>query len=155
MSDKRIPWDQYFMAIVDVVATRATCDRGKSGAVIVKDKQIVSTGYVGSPSGMVHCDEVGHLFYRMTIDKETKEHCGRTIHAEMNAIAQAAKNGISTNGAIMYCSMTPCWDCGKLIVQSGIIRAVCKNDYHASQRTKDLFWNTGIALVIMDESLTY
>lgn len=153
---RRSTWLDYFMRIVDVVASRATCDRGKGGALVVKDNQVISAGYVGAPSGRPHCDEVGHLF-QVVVDEDGKErkHCVRTIHAEMNAIAQAAKRGASTNGAILYCSMAPCWDCGKLVHQSGIIRVICQNDYHGSERTKELFHAVGIALAIIEESFRY
>ena len=92
----RPSWDQYFIDMMDTVATRATCDRGKSGCIIVKDRRIISTGYVGSPPGLAHCDDVGHLM-KQVIDDDgtTRQHCMRTIHAEQNAICQAAKHGIS------------------------------------------------------------
>ena len=98
-------WDKYFLSIADVVASRATCDRLHVGAVIVKDRAIVSTGYNGSISGTNHCDDVGHLW-----NKE-HTHCERTVHAEMNAIAQAAKLGNSVDGSTLYLTHTPCWIC--------------------------------------------
>ena len=109
MNNTRPPWDQYFLELSDIVASRATCDRGKSGCVIVKEKRVLATGYVGSPSGLPHCDEVGHLLREVTYeDGVTKQHCVRTIHAEQNALAQAAKHGIAVNGATLYCKMEPC-----------------------------------------------
>jgi dCMP deaminase len=89
--------DNYFLRIVEVVGSRGTCDRGRSGCIIVKDKNIISTGYVGAPHGLDHCDDVGHLI----IDN----HCIRSTHAEQNAIINAAKNGVKLNGATLYCTM--------------------------------------------------
>ncbi len=151
---ERCDWDEYFLKIVDVVATRATCDRGRSGCVITKDRNILATGYVGSPSGMPHCDDVGHVFAKyIDEDGNVSTHCVATIHAEQNAIAQAAKNGISINGATLYCSMVPCIVCAKLIVQCGIKRVVAKKDYQRSKETKELFKKIGIELVIINNEV--
>ena len=96
----RPSWDEYFLGLMDEVANRATCDRGRSGCIVVRDKQIVCTGYVGSPEGFPHCDEVGHLMKEVVEEDGTSRmHCVRTIHAEQNAICQAAKHGISLKGA--------------------------------------------------------
>jgi dCMP deaminase len=101
--NNRPSWDDYFLGIADSVSKRATCDRGKSGCVIVKDKQILVTGFVGSPAGFAHCDDIGHQIKRLTHeDGKVTEHCMRTIHAEQNAICQAAKQGISIEGATIY-----------------------------------------------------
>jgi len=110
---ERLSWDDYFLKeIVPAVAKRATCDRGRSGAIIVKDKRILTTGYVGSPSGLPHCDDVGHLIHEVIDENGVKsKHCVRTLHAEENAILQAAKFGISIEGATIYCSMVPCFRC--------------------------------------------
>ncbi len=154
---KRPSWDEYFMQIVDAVAQRATCDRGKSGAVIVKDKQILSTGYVGAPAGLPHCDEVGHLMMKY-IDDSGKEsmHCVRTTHAEQNAIVQAAKHGIAINGGTIYCTMEPCLTCAKMIINAGIKRVVAKKRYHAAQLTREFFKQAGVKLeVLNDEVMKY
>ena len=111
---KRLPWDEYFMQIAVQVATRSTCDRKHVGAVIVRDRTILSTGYNGSVRGMPHCDDVGHMM------EDT--HCVATVHAEANAIIQAAKNGTSIDGADIYVTASPCWNCFKLIANSGIRR---------------------------------
>ena len=153
----RPSWDEYFMQIVDTVASRATCDRGKSGAVIVKDKQILSTGYVGAPRGLPHCDDVGHLMMKY-IDEDGKEsmHCVRTTHAEQNAIVQAAKHGIAINGATIYCTMEPCLTCAKMIINAGIKRVVCKKRYHAGRLTREFFKQAGVKLdVLQDEVMKY
>lgn len=156
MNKKRPSWDEYFLKIVDIVASRGSCDRGRAGAVIVRDNQIVSAGYAGAPSGLPHCDDVGHMFQDV-IDEDGKrrKHCVRTIHAEKNAIVQAANKGVATDGATMYSSMVPCWDCATMVVQSGIKRVVCKNDYQASSRTKELFRVLGVALTIVEDSYRY
>ena len=110
----RVPWDEYFMQIAAQVATRSTCDRKHVGAVIVRDKTILSTGYNGSVRGMPHCDDVGHMM--------ENTHCIATVHAEANAIIQAAKNGTAIDGADIYVTASPCWNCFKLIANSGIRR---------------------------------
>jgi dCMP deaminase len=112
----RSSWDQYFMDIATQVATRATCDRKHVGAVIVRDRTILSTGYNGSIRGMPHCDEVGHMM--------ENGHCVATVHAEANAILQAAKNGVRIDGATLYTTASPCWPCFKLIANSGCVRIV-------------------------------
>ncbi len=108
----RAKWEEYFMNIAKQVATRSTCDRKHVGSLIVKDKTILSTGYNGSIRGMPHCDEVGHLM--------ENGHCVATIHAEMNAILQAAKNGVMIDGAEIYITASPCWICFKMIANAGI-----------------------------------
>ena len=104
----RPSWDEYFMEIADTVSKRATCDRGRSGCVIVRDKQILVTGYVGAPKGLHHCDEVGHLMKKVIHeDGSITNHCVRTFHAEQNAVCQSARLGISLLGATIYCRITP------------------------------------------------
>jgi dCMP deaminase len=112
----RSSWDQYFMDIARQVATRATCDRKHVGAVVVRDRTILSTGYNGSIRGMPHCDEVGHMM--------ENGHCVATVHAEANAILQAAKNGVRIDGATLYTTASPCWPCFKLVANSGCVRIV-------------------------------
>ena len=112
----RASWDDYFMNMVHVVASRATCDRKHVGAVIVKDRTVLSTGYNGSVRGQPHCDEVGHQM--------EDGHCVRTVHAEANSIIQAARNGVSIDGATMYTTAHPCWFCLKLIMNAGLKRVV-------------------------------
>ncbi|MCH3924737.1 MAG: deaminase [Bacteroidales bacterium] len=144
---ERPSWDKYFLEIVSVVAKRATCNRGRSGCVIVKDKQILVTGYVGSPNGLPHCDEVGHLFKKMIDDDgNVSNHCVRTVHAEQNAICQAAKRGIALDGATLYCTMTPCRTCAMMIINCGIKRVVCQNKYHSGSETEQLFKDSKIVL---------
>ena len=118
---ERPTWHQYFMTITRQVAERSTCQRAKVGAVIVRDKNILATGYNGAPAGMPHCTDVGCLIYESkTPNGETEENCFRTIHAEMNAIAQAAKNGSSIKDASIYITHTPCIHCLKVLVNTRI-----------------------------------
>jgi len=142
------------MAICDTVGGRGTCDRGRSGAVIVRDKRIVSTGYVGSPMGLKHCDEIGHEF-KDTVheDGHVSKHCVRTSHAEQNAICQAARFGTMIDGGTLYCKMTPCYTCAKMIINSGIKRVVAQKDYHAGDDTKRVFKEAGIQFDIVDATL--
>jgi len=143
----RPSWDDYFMEVMEAISKRATCDRGRSGCVIVRNKQILVTGYVGSPMGLPHCDEVGHQMKKMlNEDGTTSEHCVRTVHAEQNAICQAAKLGVSIDGATVYCRMTPCRTCAMLIINCGIKRVVCERKYHAGAESEEMFKKVGIAL---------
>ncbi len=148
----RPSWDDYFIDICASVAKRATCDRGKSGSVIVKDKRILSTGYVGSPVGSQHCDDIGHEF-KDTIHEDGKitKHCVRTTHAEQNAICQAARFGIPIEGGTIYCKMTPCYVCAKMIINSGLKRVVAEKDYHAGDDTKRIFKEAGIKFDIINK----
>lgn len=144
---RRPSWDDYFLGIADSVSKRATCDRGKSGCVIVKDKQILVTGFVGSPAGFAHCDEVGHQMKSITHeDGQTTEHCMRTIHAEQNAICQAAKLGIPIEGSTIYTRMTPCRTCTMLIINCGIKRVVCERKYHAGRESENMFVEADVSL---------
>ncbi len=153
----RPTWDEYFVEIMHAVAKRATCDRGRSGCVIARDRQVLVTGYVGAPRGAAHCDEVGHQLKKVTHENGTiSEHCMRTAHAEQNAIVQAAKLGISIDKGTLYCSMTPCSTCAKMIVNAGIVRIVCEKKYHAGAESERLFRDAGIELAYLsDETMTY
>lgn len=137
--------DDYFLRIVEVVGSRGTCNRGKSGCVIVKNKNIISTGYVGAPHGLDHCDDVGHLM--------DNNHCIRSTHAEQNALINAAKNGVKTEGATLYCTMYPCFSCCKMIINAGIKRVVAQNDYHASDESKVYFFKAGVDIVLVNSEI--
>lgn len=151
---KRPSWDEYFTEVSRVVAKRATCDRGRSGCVIVKDKHILTTGYVGSPPGFPHCDEVGHLMKtNVHADGSGSQHCIRTVHAEQNAIAMAAKLGIPLEGATLYCKMTPCRLCAMLIASVGIVRVVAEKKYHAGKESEEVFNAAKIRLDFVSEQL--
>jgi len=126
----RPTWDQYFMTITRQVAERSTCTRAKVGALIARDKNILASGYNGSPAGMPHCTDVGCLVYTSTTPSgEIEENCFRTIHAEINAIAQAAKNGASIRDADIYITHTPCIHCFKVLINTGIRRIVYERVY--------------------------
>lgn len=154
MKDNRPSWDAYFLEITRTVATRATCDRGRSGCVIVRDRQILVTGYVGSPRGLPHCDDVGHQMKKMVHeDGKVTQHCVRTVHAEQNAITQAARLGISIEGSTLYCKMTPCRTCAMLIINCGIKRVVCEKKYHAGAESEEMFSTAGIELQFIDEEI--
>lgn len=143
----RPSWDKYFMEVADAISKRATCDRGRSGCVIAKDKQILATGYVGSPVGFPHCDDVGHQMKKVIHeDASISEHCVRTVHAEQNAICQAAKRGVSINGATIYCRMTPCRTCAMLLINSGIKRVYAERKYHAGAESEAMFKKAKIKL---------
>lgn len=127
---ERPSWDEYFMAITAEVAKRSTCTRAQVGAVIVRERSILATGYNGSPAGMPHCFDVGCLVYEShTPDGNIEENCFRTIHAEINAIAQAARNGSSIAGADVYVTHTPCIHCLKVLVNTGVKRVVYAKAY--------------------------
>jgi dCMP deaminase len=122
---KRADWDEYFMNVARVVSSRSTCDRKFVGAVIVRDKTILSTGYNGSVRKLPHCDETGHMM--------ENNHCVATIHAEANAIIQAAKNGVCIDGASIYTTASPCWICFKLIANAGL-RRICFGEFYRDER---------------------
>jgi len=158
VSDYRRPtWDEYFMEVANAIAKRATCDRGRSGCVIAKDNQILATGYVGAPAGLPHCDDVGHQMKKMLHEDGTiTEHCVRTVHAEQNAICQAAKRGVAINGATLYCRMTPCRTCAMLIINCGIVRVVAEYRYHDAAESEEMFKMAGIKLqYVHNEVLKY
>ena len=144
---RRPTWDDYFLELADAASRRATCDRGKSGCVIVRDKQVLATGYVGSPAGLPHCDEVGHLLKKVIQeDGSITEHCLRTVHSEQNAICQAARRGISIEGATIYTRMTPCRTCTMLLINCGIKRVVCERKYQLAEESEQLLTEAGIEL---------
>ncbi|MBI3315420.1 MAG: cytidine/deoxycytidylate deaminase family protein [Candidatus Omnitrophica bacterium] len=137
----RVDWDEYFMNIARVASSRSTCDRKFVGAVIVRDKTILSTGYNGSIRKIPHCIDVGHMM--------ENGHCVATIHAEANAIIQAAKNGVCIDGATIYTTASPCWVCFKLIANSGI-RRICYGEFYRDKRIFDFAKKLDIELVALD-----
>jgi dCMP deaminase len=139
---ERSSWDQYFMDIARQIATRATCDRKHVGALLVRDKTILSTGYNGSIRGLPHCDEAGHMM--------ENGHCVATVHAEANAIIQAAKNGVRIDGATMYTTASPCWPCFKLIANSGCVRIVF-GEFYRDQRIFEYAAKLGLELVAVGQ----
>jgi dCMP deaminase len=131
------------MNIARVVASRATCDRKFVGSVIVRDKTILSTGYNGSIRGMPHCSEVGHMM--------EEGHCVATIHAETNAVLQAAKNGVSIDGATVYVTASPCWSCFKMITNAGI-RRIVYGEFYRDARIFDIASRLAVELVHLPAS---
>ena len=151
-SYKRPSWDEYFIELANLVGTRGTCDRGRSGAVIVKDKRILTTGYVGSPIGLLHCDEVGHEMHTVTNeDGITSRHCTRTAHAEQNAINNGARSEVALIGSTMYCKMVPCYRCAQSIVNVGIVCVICEKDYHSGAKTKQILKQAKVKLIILNK----
>jgi dCMP deaminase len=142
---ERKDWDDYFMQIATVVATRATCDRKHVGAVIVRDRMILSTGYNGSIRGLPHCDEAGHMM--------ENGHCVATIHAEANAIIQAAKNGVMIDGAAIYVTASPCWMCFKQIANAGL-RRIVYGEFYRDDRIFSVAERLGIELVHIQSHVT-
>ncbi len=151
----RPSWDEYFLGLLDGISRRATCDRGRSGAIIVSENNtILTTGYVGSAPGDKHCDEVGH--YMVTViqpDGTSSQHCQRTLHAEENAILQAAMDGIRLRGATLYCKMVPCFNCARRIVRVGIKKVVAQKAYHADKASRELFTNAKVDLIVVNDSV--
>jgi len=127
---ERPSWDQYFMDIVELVSRRSTCLRRKVGAVLVRDKRILATGYNGPPTGIRHCAEVGCLRDKLGIPSGERHELCRGLHAEQNAIIQAALHGVSTKDSTIYCTNHPCIICSKMIINSGIISVIYKDDYN-------------------------
>ena len=134
----RVSWEQYFMNIAKEVASRSTCDRKHVGSVIVRDRTILSTGYNGSIRGMPHCDDIGHMM--------ENNHCVATIHAEANAVLQAAKNGVMIDGAEVYITASPCWPCFKMLANAGI-KKIYYGEFYRDERIFDVAKRLEIELV--------
>lgn len=137
MGSPRISWEQYFMNIAREVATRSTCERKHVGAVIVRGRTILSTGYNGSIRGLSHCDDIGH--------EMENGHCVRTIHAEANAITQAARHGVQISDSEIYVTASPCYQCFKLIANAGI-KAIHYREFYRDERILQHAHEAGIAL---------
>ena len=143
---QRPTWDEYFLMLAKLAATRSTCLAFPVGAVIVKDKQIVATGYNGSPSGSVHCTAQGYCYVGLTSCDASKAMPSRAVHAEANAIAQAAKHGISTQGASIYVTLEPCLSCLKLIISAGIQKVFYETPFNNGENAlvRDSFVKEGL-----------
>jgi dCMP deaminase len=142
VAGERVSWGTYFMNIAKEVATRSTCDRKYIGAVIVREKTILSTGYNGSIKGLPHCDEAGH--------EMVDDHCIRTTHAEANAIVQAAKNGVEINKSDIYVTASPCYNCFKLIANAGI-KTIYYGEFYREDRILEHAKEAGIELVSLED----
>lgn len=141
---KRADWHTYFMNIAQQVATRSTCGRKHVGAVIVRDKVILSTGYNGSIRGLEHCDDAGHLM--------ENGHCVRTVHAEANAIVQAARHGVRIEGSEIYITASPCWGCFRLVANAGIQR-IYYGEFYRDERIHDFARKLGLELIDLSGAL--
>ena len=139
----RPDWDTYFLELAQLASKRSTCLRRKVGAVIVKDKYLLSTGYNGAPKGITHCEKVGCIREKMKIPSGQRHELCRGLHAEQNAIIQAALHGVSTDNAILYCTNLPCSICAKMIINAGIKRIVFSGGY-PDEMTKDLLSETKV-----------
>lgn len=146
MEDKRPSWDEYFMNIAAQVATRSTCLRRRVGAVIVKDKRILSTGYNGAPSGLRHCLEAGCLREERNIPSGTHHELCRGLHAEQNAIIQAALHGVQLGGSAIYSTHKPCSQCSKMLINAGVKQVFFKEGY-PDDLADDMMAEAGIAVI--------
>jgi len=144
---KRPSWDEYFMKITALVATRATCLRRKVGAILVKDRRILATGYNGPPKGVPHCDELGGCMRdKLGIPSGERMELSRAVHAEQNAIIQAAKMGTNIDGATLYVTNHPCFICAKMLINAGVIKIVYKEGY-PDKYAKDILKEAGVKTV--------
>ena len=153
--NKRPNWDEYFLALLEPLSTRSTCNRGRNAAILVSaGNTILATGYVGAPPGMPHCDDCGHLM-RTVIDEtgNQSQHCVRTLHAEENAILQCAKDGIKIEGTTLYTKMSPCYNCAMRIIRVGIKRVVALQKYHAGSEAIEILQKSGIKIDIINDSV--
>jgi Deoxycytidylate deaminase len=142
--------DEYFMSMAELVSQRSTCVRRKVGAVVVKDKHILSTGYNGSPKGTKHCEELGCIRDQMNIPSGTRHELCRGVHAEQNAVAQAAYFGVSVKDATIYTTTFPCSMCAKILINSGIKEVVYSTGY-LDDLSVDLLEETNIIVRVFPE----
>ncbi len=146
MTAQRPSWESYFMDITRLVAKRSTCLRRAVGAVIVKDKRILSTGYNGAPSGIRHCLEVGCLREQMKVASGERHELCRGIHAEQNAIIQAAFHGVTIRGATLFCTNLPCSICAKMLINAGIVQIIYLDGY-ADPMSTELLTEAGVSMI--------
>jgi len=144
--ERRPSWDDYFMQIAELVAKRSTCLRRKVGAILVRDKRILCTGYNGPPRGLAHCNEVGCLREKWNIPSGQRQEICRGLHAEQNAIIQAALYGISIKDSVLYCTHQPCITCSKMIINAGIKKIIFKGEYPDSL-AQDVLKEAGVRLI--------
>ena len=146
--EDRPDWNEYFVDIALLVSRRSTCTRRSVGAVLVKDKRILATGYNGAPSGLAHCSEVGCLREQQKVPSGQRHELCRGLHAEQNAIIQAAFHGISIAGATLYCTTVPCSICLKMLINAGIHQMICVEGY-PDQLTERFLEEAGIQIEII------
>ena len=143
---QRPSWDQYFMDITHLVATRSSCLRRQVGALLVKDRNILATGYNGVPSGITHCEVSGCLRERLGVPSGERHELCRGLHAEQNAIIQAAKHGTNIDGATLYCTTMPCIICTKMIINAGISRVIYSEGY-ADELAREMITEAAVEVV--------
>ncbi len=148
-ADDRPSWDTYFLDIAELVSKRSTCQRRAVGAIIVKDKRVLATGYNGAPSGVSHCSETGCLREEMAVPSGERHELCRGIHAEQNAIIQAAHHGVPIAGSTLFCTNLPCSICAKMIINSGI-RIIYYKFGYADSMSEEMLQEAGVATVKLD-----
>lgn len=153
----RPSWDEYFLSFLPVISSRSTCDRGRSASILVKNKRIIATGYVGSIPGQPHCDDVGHkIAKKLNHDGTIRENCVRTVHSEQNVIAQCSRDGVSTENTTLYTTMEPCPICAALLIQCGIKKIIALKKYHDAQISREILAEAGVELIVIkDEEEKY
>jgi dCMP deaminase len=151
LTDPRPSWEDYFLKITELVASRSTCLRRKVGAILVRDRRILATGYNGAPAGLNHCLEVGCLRADRGVPAGQRHELCRAIHAEQNAIIQAARHGVSPVGATLYCTHQPCVICTKMLINSGVCRIIYLEGY-PDELSMELLEEAGVELVKVDVS---
>ena len=145
LSAARPSWDEYFIELAQLVSKRSTCMRRKVGAVIVKNKHILSTGYNGAPKGITHCEESGCLRQKLNVPSGQRHELCRGLHAEQNAIIQAALYGTSLDGATLYCTNLPCSICAKMLINSGV-KSIISSEGYPDEMTKGFFDEAGVSV---------
>lgn len=155
LNNMRPDWDHYFMEITQVVAKRSTCLRRKVGAILVKDKRILATGYNGAPSGLPHCSTVGCMREEMSIPSGQRHELCRGLHAEQNAIIQAALAGVSISGSTLYSTLFPCTLCAKMLINAQIKEIVFVSDYEGDVLSRELLKSAGIIIRHMDTQVKF
>ena len=150
--DRRPSWDEYFQEICQVVAKRSTCLRRQVGAILVRDKRILTTGYNGAPRGLRHCAELGGCYReQMGVPSGQRHELCRALHAEQNAIIQAAVHGIQVTGSVLYVTTFPCSLCAKMLINAGVIRVIYRGDY-PDELALEMFEEAGVEVVRWDGS---
>lgn len=146
MGEGRPSWDTYFMEVARLVATRSTCLRRQVGAVLVRDERIIATGYNGAPQGLPHCEEVGCLREQQQIPSGQRYELCRGVHAEQNAIINAALYGVTTKGAVLYCTDQPCLLCARMIINAGVVKIVHEGNFE-DDNARQFLHQAGIKIV--------
>ncbi len=150
---ERPSWDEYFMDITRLVARRSTCMRRQVGAVMVKDKNILATGYNGTPSGITHCDVTGCLREQLKVPSGERHELCRGLHAEQNAIIQAARHGVNIDSSVLYCTDSPCIICTKMLINAGIQKVIYLKGY-ADRLSMEMLAESGIEAYLFDDMVS-